>query len=518
MVRSGCETAVVEGSFSYAHGGTIDRMLTEAGIEPEEETLLIRREIATTGRSRLFINNSLATLGLLKSAGDTLADIHSQQDQQSLLDLFAHLEWLDRFGEHSGLLMPVRESHRKLSEIARQLDTMTMDEQERLRRVDVLQFQIGEIRAANVQPQEKEGLENEKSILANRERIFALSTEAYALLYEEEFSILSQARRLARILQELNSVDSSWTAQREGLSETLYRLDDLAYTMRDYTARMDFSPERLNQVQQRLSELEKLFRKYGNSDLSIAAYAAKCEQELQHLLGYADMSSGLSGRFAEELKAYETLAARLSEKRRACALRLEHEIKVEFAALAMEKIELTVHFHPAAPEGSGRLPGRYGPNGFDRVEFMIAPNKGEDMKPLARIASGGELSRVMLAIKSLCGGAAGKTLVFDEVDTGIGGRVAEAVGKRLRSIAAVNQVLCVTHLPQIAAFAGHHFNVSKEVVGERTETRIVPLSDSERLEELSRMLGGERITDITRRHAREMLAQAKESSKSDGGR
>lgn len=507
MVRSNSDLAVLEGVFEVESGGAVPRLLQDAGIEPEEDSLLIRREISSGGRSRVFINNSLATLALLKSIGERLADIHGQHDQKSLLDLSSHLEWLDRFGGNIEAVTRVRESYKRMRDLADRLDSMAMDEQERLRRVDILQFQINEIRRARLLPQEKEDLEAERNILANREKIFALASEAYSLLYESESSLLSLTNRLERILQELEGYDPSWTPQRESLRENLYKLEDLSFAARDYTSNVDFSPERLDQVEQRLSDLDKLSRKYGSSIPQILAYADKCERELEELISYADTSKMLAGGLGEETSQYLALATKLSEKRRIDAVRLERALRKEFQALAMEKMELSVHFDPKeAEQPCGRIAGSYGPSGIDRVEFMIAPNKGEEMRPLTKIASGGELSRVILAIKSLCGGGEpGKTLVFDEVDAGIGGRVAEAVGRRLRDISQISQVLCVTHLPQIAAFARHHFNVCKEVVGARTETFVNPLDESERVEELARMMGGEIITETTRRHALEMI-------------
>ncbi len=509
MIRSNSELAILEGAFEIEPDGAVTRLLHEAGIESEGEPLLIRREISAGGRGRVFINNTLATLTLLKSIGERLADIHGQQDQKSLLDLSSHLEWLDRFGANEPLASRIRECFRRMRELSARLDSMAMDEQERLRRVDILQFQINEIRKANLLPQEKEDLQTERNILINREKIFALASEAYSLLYESETSLLSLANRLERILQELEGYDTTWTAQREGLKESLYKLEDLAYTARDYAAGIDFSPGRLDEVEQRLSDLDGLARKYGNSIPEILDYADKSERELEALVSHADTSRMLAEKLADETRQYTGLAEKLSTKRRRDAARLEREIRNEFEALAMEKMELSVRFKQAeAGRVPSRIPPSFGPSGVDRVEFMIAPNTGEESRPLTRIASGGELSRVMLAIKSLCGAEKGKTLVFDEVDAGIGGRVAEAVGRRLRDIAHSGQVLCVTHLPQIAAFAWQHFSVRKETVGSRTETFVQALDDSERVEELARMTGGEVITDTTRRHAQEMLQHA----------
>ncbi len=518
MVRANSDLAVLEGVFEIEQGSAVSALLQEAGVDSGEDSVIIRREITAGGRGRVFVNSTLATLTLLKSAGERLADIHGQQEQKSLLDLSSHLEWLDRFGSNSNRVHEVRRLHRDLKDLADRLESMAMDEKERLRRVDMLEFQIREIRKANLQPQEKEELDAEKNLLANRERIFALASEAYALLYESESSILSRASRLERILTDLEGFDPSWNAHRESLRESLYKLEDLAFLARDYTSKIDFSPDRLDQVEQRLSDLDRLFRKYGPSITEILAYADRSEKELQELVSHADISRQLTETLAAKSKEYLAAAEALSQKRRRDAAELEREICKEFAALAMENMELGVSFAQVEPARStGHIPSGYGPTGIDRVEFMIAPNKGEEMLPLARIASGGELSRLMLAIKSLCGGGEpGKTLIFDEVDAGIGGRVAEAVGRRLRDLSQKSQVMCVTHLPQIAAFARNHLYVSKEVTNSRTETRVTALDRSARILELARMMGGEVITDTTRRHAREMLEHSTSGSGKQG--
>jgi DNA repair protein RecN (Recombination protein N) len=515
MIRSDCDAAVLEGLFEIDPGGFVSQTLVESGIEAEDNTLLIRREISAAGRNRVFINNHLATLTQLKLMGEKLADIYGQQEQQSLLDLSTHLEWLDYFGGNSVLLKKVRENYGKLRETARQLESMEKDEQERLRRIDVLEFQIDEIRRVNPRPGEKEELEHERDILSNGEKILGMATEIYTMLYESESAILGGIKHAERLLEELERFDTGWVHYRDSLQEIRYKIEDLAYAARDYAARSDFSPERLEQVHQRLYALERLTKKYGASCSDILKYFDNCTRELESMLSYGDSVSRLSQQLLQELNDYRQCADELSEKRHKDAERLKKEIRKEFTALAMERMEMRVKFHPQKEtETKGHLPGFYGLDGIDHVEFLIAPNKGEEIRPLAKIASGGELSRLMLSIKSLCGNdEVDKTLVFDEVDAGIGGRVAEAVGRRLLDISEDNQVLCVTHLPQIAAFARHHFSVRKEVVGGRTETMVTPLSNSERIQELSRMLGGETITQTTQRYALEMLERSMGSRK-----
>ena len=506
LVRRGCETAVLEGEFEMAGSDPdIAVLLGEAGIPSGEAVVLLRREITSTGRSRSFINNGLATQALLRSVGERLVEIHGQHDRQALLDLQTHLEWVDRFGGNADEVAAVRERFRNLRDLLRRLDAMKMDEQERLRRVDILQFQLNEIRRVDPKAGEKESLETERRLLANREKIYSLAAETYALVYENESSILAQANRLLRLLQELESFDPRWTTHREALRESLFRFEDLSYSVRDYSADLEFSPARLDEIERRLSDIDRLCRKYGDTVDEVLQYASRTDLELQKLLSHAESSRELEEQFGREIREYASASEPLSKKRRADANRLERELRKEFRNLAMERMDLRVHFHPRDTTIEGRLPGHYGPTGIDRVEFLVSPNKGEDFKPLAKIASGGELSRIMLSIRTVCGSVdPGKALVFDEVDAGIGGRAAEAVGRRLAEIAQTNQVLCVTHLPQIAAFADRHFRVQKEAAGSRTESSVCRLDDRDRLEELARMLGGEVITETTRHHAREM--------------
>jgi DNA repair protein RecN (Recombination protein N) len=516
MVRTNSEAAVLEGVFAIENPA-VNELLAAAGIDADEESILIRREISAGGRGRVFINNSLATLSLLKSIGNCVADIHGQQEHQALLDLSSHLKWLDRFGGNETVVRKLRERYGEMRRISDRLDALAMDEQERQRLLDILRFQVEEIRRADIRPGEKEELENERSVLVNREKVFALANEAYVLLHESEHSIHGQLDRLTHIVRQLAEFDSTWASHMESLRDSLYRLEDLTYVARDYTGNIDFSPERLDQVERRLADLDRLKGKYGNSMEEVLNFADQCETRLAELVSSNDTSTRLGEELNAALKDYLELAEALSSKRRKDAAQLEREIRNEFHALAMEKMDLSVHFRPrdkSAPGVPGRIPPHCGPEGVDQVEFLLAPNPGEEMKPLAKIASGGELSRIMLSIKALCGGGeTGKTLVFDEIDAGIGGRAAEVVGRRLRGISVHNQVLCVTHLPQIATHALCHFNVRKEVVRARTETFIEQLDDAGRVQELARMMGGEVITDTTRRHAREMLDHAGKGAK-----
>ena len=515
LIRAECDSAVVEGLFEIGGCSPAMALLADAGFEAEDGSLLVRREIAANGHGRIFVNNNLSTQSFLKTLGEKLADIHGQQEQQALLDLQTHLRWLDEFGGNGNMSAETRARFRALRETARILEEIENNEQERLRHIDMLRFQINEIEKVKPLPGEKEELEKERDVLANRERIVGLTTEAYAILYESEAAVLGSLSRLEKICRELCLFDPDWNARLEALEDCRCRLEDTAYAARDY-ADGDFSPERLEAVHERLDALGKLIRKYGASCEEVINYGKKCAGELDALIEASDSAERLTERFESELKFYEECALRLSEKRAQDAHRFGLAIRDEFDALAMERMELLVKFHksdrsPETGQQKGRIPVGYWPTGMDKVEFLIAPNKGEDMRPLAKIASGGELSRLMLAIKSLCGREGkdeDRTLVFDEVDSGVSGRVAEAVGRRLKSIAENIQVLCVTHLAQVAAFAERHFNVSKDAVGERTETTVRCLEGDDQTEEIARMLGGETITPAIKRAAAEMLKQS----------
>ncbi|MEJ2110373.1 MAG: DNA repair protein RecN [Acidobacteriota bacterium] len=517
MIRTNSDSAVIEGMFEIQREDPVLGILADAGFEDEENILLIRREISSVGKNRIFINGHLATLNLLKMLGENLADIHGQQDQKSLLDLSTHLEWLDYFGDNDGLVQEVGSRFKSLQETSQLLGRFEAEKQETLHRMDMLEFQLDEIKRVDPLPNEIEELEKERAILSNSERILELSTGIYASIYENETSFLAGMRRLEHLIEELQRYDESWAQHREALEECMYRLEDIAMASRDYASRCDFNPDRLEKVQNRLFSLEKLVKKYCTTGVDLLEFADECRRELETLKSSTGTAEELSKRFESEMHQYRQVALKLSNKRHEDAVKLEKSIKKEFAALAMPGMKLRVRFHDTNTDtGNAGIPRAYGLRGIDRVEFFIAPNAGEDMRPLAKIASGGELSRLMLAIKSLCGKEnTGKSLVFDEVDSGIGGRIAEAVGKRLQKLSQTNQVFCVTHLPQVAAFAHNHFSVSKSLLDDRTETRVSALNSNDRIQEISRMLGGEVITETTRRHAREMLESSEEFGRED---
>jgi DNA repair protein RecN (Recombination protein N) len=376
----------------------------------------------------------------------------------------------------------------------------------------MLEFQTKEIARAALEPGEEERLRQERVLQANAERLLSLSDEAYAFLYEDEQAALSRLGQVFRRVEELSAIDPRFGPHLSAREALVSQLEDLALFLRDYREEIGASPGRLDEIESRLALIERLERKYGESVDEILAFGRNCAEELEGLSSLEDREERLRAESKQAEGRYLTLALALSARRRESAADLARRVRRELGALAMAGTRFEVGFEPetAVADDEGRE--TWTERGLERAELLLSPNPGEQLRPLARIASGGELSRILLALKSVASlDQAGQTLVFDEVDTGIGGGVAEVVGRKLKAIAAAHQVLCVTHLPQIAALADQHFAVEKRVEGGRTLTGVRGLSAAERVEEVARMLGGRTVTDAARQHAREMMARGQES-------
>jgi DNA repair protein RecN (Recombination protein N) len=501
MIRQGSEKARVEGVFELVAAHPARRRLREAGIEPEDSELIIRREISLSGTNKIFINGSLSTLGLLAEVGLLLADIHGQHDQQMLLQARTHLAYLDAFGDNLQPTAEVAGLFNQLGELRQKLQTIRAGEQERLRRLDTLRYQIEEIESLRLTPGLDSELEREKELLASAEKRCQLSQQAYQLLYDQEDSALTLLARAARDLQSLADSDPRCLEQADRAQELRYHLEELAFQVRDYASKVVFDPARLEAVQERLAEIQKARRKYGANADAILEYLRKVQGEAATLLEAEHLEESLLVREESLRQAYLEKAGALSAKRREDARRLQTEMERELAQLAMENTLFQVALQSGEENATEQ--------GIDQAEFLISPNRGENPRPLSRIASGGELSRVILALKSIITPEKyPKTLVFDEVDSGIGGRVASAVGERLARLSAHHQVFCVTHLPQIASYATEHLQLDKVVDAGRTLVRIELLDASRRVGELARMLAGEAVTPTTLRHAEELLLRA----------
>jgi DNA repair protein RecN (Recombination protein N) len=512
VIRTGQERATVTAVFRAEKRPPWASWLEEYGLAGNDE-LIMRREIQASGKSRLLVNDQPVTLAAVKALALCLVEVHGQNEQVALFEREAQLDLLDQFADAEESLQRVGELFTRRRELEREEENLSQNEQERLRAIDLLSFQIQELERAAVEPGEDARLEEEKRILSNLEKIRAAATSAYSLLYEEEGAACSRVAASQRALEELRRYDAALEPYLEPLASARATLEDLAYFLRDYLGRLEANPRRLEEIEDRLALLDRLKRKYGKTLEEILAYRERARQQLAKL-EHADERREEVRRELEKVAGdYQKAAEALSRERREAARKLQRLLREELAQLGMEKTRVEIHF-ASAPEGRG------GPRGIDEIEFRISPNPGEELRPLEKIASGGELSRLMLALKTVVGraraGSAARatrrtapTFIFDEVDSGIGGRVAECVGQRLKHLARDAQVLCVTHLAQIACFAEHHYFVEKLQQAGRTVTAVKYLaSEKERAAELARMLSGSQITDAVLKHAVAMLRQA----------
>ena len=514
VIRTGCDRATLTAVFRAPSRGTMKRWVEEYGLAEEGEAeIIFRRVIQANGRSRLLLNDQPVTLAAVRALADLLIEVHGQNEQVTLFSPDAQLELLDRFAGVEELRDQVAALYSRRRQLEAELDSLSQNEQDLLKTIDLLTFQLKELDQAELEPGEDARLEEEKRVLVHREKIQAAVSQAYGALYEDEHSACERVSVAARSLEELRLYDSSFEAQVEMLREAKARLEDAAITLRDYVKDLDASPHRLEEVEDRLALLDRIKRKYGKTLEDALAYREQVRRQLSGLEHSDERREEIARQLQFAAAEYRKAAESLSQKRQEAAGRLEKLLRKELADLGMEKTRFAVHFEPFPPEDAG------GPNGIDSIDFRISPNPGEDLRPLEKIASGGELSRIMLALKTVLGtvrldGASAKraltpTFIFDEVDAGIGGSVAERVGQRLKRLAQTTQVICVTHLAQIACFADHHYYVEKFERGGRSHTRIEYLADEKaRAGELARMLSGTRVTDAVLKHATSMLKQA----------
>ncbi len=501
LIRTGETQATVQAIFE-----TRDRTPSE---------LIVRRDVNAQGRSRAFVNDALVTAGALTEHAAPLVELHGQHEHQTLLDPQSHLLILDEFAGNGALREETARAFREWKRLQADFDAFQMDEREKAARLDLLKFQVGELDKAAVRPGEDEELETTRRVLASADRLQRLCSEAYAALYDSDESALARLGTVWKRVGELAEVDpvfQPYAAARDGLKS---ELEDLALTLRSYRENIDASPARLQEVEDRLALLERLKRKYGPALSDVVARRETLTRQLDALQNADERRADLEAKTVAAREAFLTSARALSRKRRDASKNFASRIQELLGELAMGRTQFEVRFQPDAPESA------WLETGIDVAECFLSANVGEEPRPLARIASGGELSRVMLAIRTLAAaGAPGKTLIFDEIDAGIGGRVADVVGRKLKGLGETFQVLCITHLPQIAA-AGHvHFHISKSVVGGRTQTRVVRLSEDERVDEVARMIGGAAPTDAARAAARELLggfrARGESEAKSKG--
>ena len=483
-----------------------------ADVLDAEETLVLSRQINASGRSRCHTNGQLVSLTFLSAIGDLLVDIHGQHAHQSLFRSETHLDLLDTFGKHEALKAEVSKKYDELHAAQAQLDDFSQTLRAAMQEKDLLEFQLEELEEAQLQEGEEEDLINERHLLSNAETLFESANQLYEQLYGgdlSESSTLDGLKIASRTISKLCELDGSLSELNARFESTLYELEDIAYQIRDYRDKIEFNPHRLSEVEERLDVIHRLKRKYGDSISDILAYQAQASQKLEDLQFGSERIEELKDQIHGVTQGAQKLAIELSKKRRETATQLESLIERELQTLGMEKAVFQILVSPIeSAEGPLEIEGkRYElrTDGMDEIEFFISPNVGSEPKPLAKIASGGEISRVMLALKTVLAQVdLIPTMIFDEIDAGIGGRTADIVGQKLKELSRYRQVFCITHLPQIARFADQHFRVEKSVEGNRTTITAKLLTPEERVEEVARMHGGE-ATVTTLAHARELL-------------
>lgn len=497
LLKSGAERGFIEGLFVVNPNPALEVLLENAGLAFDQE-LIIRRELSASGRNKIFVNNQLATQALLRDLREFLVDIHGQGEQQTLFNPRTHLELLDSFAVNNGLRDEVAAAHQNLTAVQLELDALRRDDAEKFQLVDTLKFQIDELERAQLTIGEDERLEEERRRLSNVEKLTELSQSSYGRIYEDDDAALARVRQTVKDVGELAEYESSFRDYLEGLENARAVLEDLSFSLRDFTDKLEFSPARLAQIEDRLAELSRLKRKYGGSVEAALEHLARSQDRLRQIETADEREQELAGQLDAARGHYLDRAGKLHRERMRAAKRFERAVEKCIGELAMEHARFQVQLSDVT--------GSAGPKGIDHVEFYFSANAGEDLKPLARVASGGEASRLMLVLKTVANATEfPRTIVFDEIDSGIGGRVSEAVGIKLRKLSETNQVLCVTHQPQIARFADSHLAVQKAVIEGRTQVDITKLNRAGRIEELARMLTGAEITDAARRHARELL-------------
>ena len=513
-IRTGADTALVEAVFEIDPAGPVAGLLDEAGHHPGDGQLVIKRELARSGRHRAFVNDGAATVGLLERLGELLVELHGQHEHQRLMEPARQLLLLDRFAEALDRRERVGALVRTWEEARAALDRLRSEMREGARQEDLYRFQLAEIDDVRLKDGEEDELRAERSRLQHAERIVAGLQETVGLLYEDPQSATTRLSRAATLLRDLSRYEPDAAASIEAIEGAQAYLEDVVGRARALRDRAVFDPERLEQIDARLDTIVKLKRKYGDSVAAILAHRQEVATALDRITRHDSIAEEMERTVAEAAAAAGAEAAALSQARTRGAERLERLIQKEIRGLGMEhgRFRVALRREPAAGGELAAGPDgwRVGPRGAENAELLLSANPGEDLRPLAKVVSGGELSRVMLAAKTVLAAADDvPVLVFDEVDAGIGGRVADVVGQKLAASAAGRQVLCVTHLAPIAAYAGQHLLVEKRVARGATRTSVTLLPAAARVDELARMLGGERVTEASRRHARELLRDAR---------
>ena len=512
LIRSEKDAAVVEAVFDINDSSEVKRLLNTLGITAEDDQLIIRRIISRSGKNRVYINDQLANIQMLSQIGGALIDISGQYSQQLLLQTEGHINIIDIFGVHDEIRAQYREGYDEFLDTLDELNVLVKKEDELKSKKDLYIFQNDELNKACLNLAEEDALLKEKNILINARELYDKTYGVYVEMYENDDSYISALKSAYKSIEEASAIDAVLEEQRKSLESIILELEDNALSLRAYSDKVNIDPEKLEQVESRLDVIYMLKKKYNKTVEDLIDYQKMIEADLSKIESFADDINKLKDKLKTNSNTLWALADKLSEKRKKASAHLRKSVEKELKSIGMEKTDFYVEIKSCSKSDNDD-PKSYvhglGMSGKDEVEFFISPNRGEEKKPLSKIASGGELSRIVLAIKKIM---AEKylipTLLFDEVDTGIGGSVADSVGTKLNEISMSHQVLCITHLPQIACFGDHHFNVTKTLADNRTITKVELLGEQSRIDEISRMLGGKNITDKTIAHAVEMLKTA----------
>ena len=513
LVRTGAEMGTAEALFDLSEHPQVEEKLRAMGVVDARE-ILIRRTVTPAGRSRVFVNGNLSTLTAISKMGEALLSVYGQYEHQSLQKAENHIDILDEYGGLTPARRGYEEVFRETEGLRREVIRLKEAENSSTKDRELMIFQSQEIASAQLQDGEEEALREQKRILSNAERLFEWADGAEEILYSGESSISEKLDTVLRRIREITTIDPSMEIHAKTLESSIYQMEEVAYSLRDYRGKLERDPAALEAVEARLDEIRRLKQKYGQTIGEILEFKERLGRQLESLDSNERRIETLEERIAGAERRMVEMAHTQSKARKEAATAFEKAMEEDLSSLGMGSTAFEVRF------GVNRLQAREKwvsvqgtslcPRGMDTLEFYISPNVGEESRPLGRIASGGELSRIMLAIKRIIASAEpGQTLVFDEVDAGIGGAVAEVVGKKLKDLSHYHQVLCVTHLPQIACFADVHHSVTKTASGNRTMTRVRELNPGERVDEIARMLGGIEITEKTRAHASEMIEKAK---------
>lgn len=510
-IRRGEDKLHLQGQFAIPTDPALDHLLDTMGIEHNDGTLIISREIYRSGRNTIRVNGELINTTMLRKIGNHLVDIQGQNEHQRLMQPETHLGMLDQFAATAvqPLLAKYQAHYRDYVKLKTAVEQKQANEQQWAQRLDMLRYQVKEIADANLKPDEEDALTSERERLAHYQQINNALQQAVTTFNDGEAPVLDQIATVMDAINNIADFDDDYDQLSKSLNDAYYALQDVANEAGRQLDMLEFDDDRLNAIDQRLTVIGDLEHKYGDTVNDVLAYYTKIKQELNSMEEAADDSNDLEARLKKSTAVLRKLGKQLSQARQHAAHELAKRVHQQLQELYMAKADFEVHFANHATD-------QFTSTGIDDVEFYIRTNPGENMGPLVKIASGGELSRVMLALKTIFAQNEGVTsIIFDEVDTGVSGRVAQAIADKIKVIAAHSQVLCITHLPQVAAVAQHHFLIKKTVRDNRTTTRVTVLTVPQRVNELARMLSGEKITRLTKEHAQELLEMAHPGTKKD---